>query len=44
MADSGDVREIAEKLLTGSAKDDQEICLQKVWDDHLRNFDFAKCP
>ena len=34
MADSGDVREVAEKLLEGRAKDEEEDALQKVEADH----------
>ena len=31
MADSGDVREVAKKLLEGSAKEDDGDPQQKVW-------------
>ena len=35
MADSGDIREVAEKLLKGLAKDEEDESLQKVEADPL---------
>lgn len=44
MADSGDVREVAEKLLEGLAKDEEDDALQKVEADHPSTIHFANSP